>query len=408
MLALADVAGALLAAAALVLRRRRAPAPPASDGRGWLGEELPLPLAVRTAQDLAVKAAAEKQYLIFNLLAGGKLAWDEGDFATAAGKWEALLRVHGLDPEIEKVIRPLAKEARARAGGQADHALPPAGAARPPPEPPAAVLPPPNAIGARAPTSSGSVSGTVSGGGALGPGGAVIWLKRVGGETPRPAPAHGKVVTQRNKAFIPHVLVGPGRNQGQLPQRGSDLPQRLLAVEAERLRHRPLQAGRDVQQTFKRAGRRPDSVQHPLVDVGRHRRRRHAVLRAGRRLGRVHDQGRAAGRLRADGLARGGVEADRAAAQRRRRRRRAACRCRWAATSGRRSSSPTSRASRASPTSGIDGCHEDRAVAAAIRISRDRGGWLVSADCRVCGRRALERPLLSGEPHAVRTAWSRF
>src|SRR3954466_1282461 len=94
-----------------------APAAPASDGRGWLGEELPLPLAVRTAQDLAVKAAAERQYLIFNLLAGGKLAWDGGDFATAASKWEALLRVHGLDPEIDKVIRPLAKDARARAGG---------------------------------------------------------------------------------------------------------------------------------------------------------------------------------------------------------------------------------------------------------------------------------------------------
>ena len=72
-----------------------AAAPPSpQDGRGWLGEELPLPLAVRTAQDLAVKAAAEKQYLIFNLLAGGKLAWDGGDYATAATKWEALLRVH--------------------------------------------------------------------------------------------------------------------------------------------------------------------------------------------------------------------------------------------------------------------------------------------------------------------------
>ncbi len=35
---------------------------------------------------------AEQQYLIFNLLAGGKLAWDNGDYATAASKWEALLR----------------------------------------------------------------------------------------------------------------------------------------------------------------------------------------------------------------------------------------------------------------------------------------------------------------------------
>src|SRR3954447_19211765 len=102
-----------------------ATAAPPTDTRGWLGEELPLPLAVRTAQDLAVKAAAEKQYLIFNLLAGGKLAWDQGDFATAAGKWEALLRVHGLDPEIEKVIRPLAKDARTRAGGATGAPPPP-------------------------------------------------------------------------------------------------------------------------------------------------------------------------------------------------------------------------------------------------------------------------------------------
>ena len=31
----------------------------------------------------------------------------------------------------------------------------------------------------------------------------------VGGETPRPAPARAKVITQRNKTFIPHVLVVP-------------------------------------------------------------------------------------------------------------------------------------------------------------------------------------------------------
>src|SRR5688572_24375893 len=107
----------------------------APDGRGWLGEELPLPLAVRTAQDLAVKAVAERQYLIFNLLAGGKLAWDSGDFATAATKWEALLRVHGLDAEVDKVIRPLAREARSRAGGQSSTAPP---VAATPPESPAA------------------------------------------------------------------------------------------------------------------------------------------------------------------------------------------------------------------------------------------------------------------------------
>ena len=191
----------LLAALAVTPPASAAPA----DGRGWLGEELPLPLAVRTAQDLAVKAAAEKQYLIFNLLAGGKLAWDSGDYATAATKWEALLRVHGLDPEIDKVIRPLAKEARGRAGGAAGALPPPVAVAPPEPAlPPGGTEPAP-----RAPSPGVSVSGTVTGGGSHGPGGAVIWLKRIGGETPKPAPARGKVVTQRNKTFIPHVLVVP-------------------------------------------------------------------------------------------------------------------------------------------------------------------------------------------------------
>src|SRR6516164_2847731 len=106
---------------------------------GWLGEEMPLQLPVKTPQDLAVKAAAEKQYLIFNLLAGGKLAWDAGDFNTAATKWEALLRVPGLDPDVDKVIRPLAREARSRAGGQPAAAAPtPPTSATPPAAPPAA------------------------------------------------------------------------------------------------------------------------------------------------------------------------------------------------------------------------------------------------------------------------------
>jgi plastocyanin len=54
-----------------------------------------------------------------------------------------------------------------------------------------------------------TVSGTIAGGGSHGPGGAVIWMKRVGAETPKPGAGHTKVVTQRNKTFIPHVLVVP-------------------------------------------------------------------------------------------------------------------------------------------------------------------------------------------------------
>jgi plastocyanin len=178
-------------------------APP--DGRNWPGEEMPLPLAVRTPADLSVKALAERQYLIFNLLAGGKLAFDSGDYATAASKWEALLRLNGLDPDIERVIRPLAQDARSRAGGRASGgepsvpATPPGGSPQPStPDVPAAP--------ARGAASVVNVSGTVSGGGTLGPGGTVIWLRRVGGDTPKPAPARGKTITQRGKTFVPHVL----------------------------------------------------------------------------------------------------------------------------------------------------------------------------------------------------------
>jgi plastocyanin len=180
---------------------------------GWPGEEMPLPLAVRTPQDLAVKAAAERQYLIFNLLAGGKVAFDSGDFATAAAKWEALLRLPGLAEDIDRAIRPLAEEARGRAGGSPSSGLPPATAARPPATTGAQphVSGPPEAgeRDAVRPVAGVTVSGTVSGGGTLGPGGTVLSLHRVNGETPRPAAARGKVVTQRNKTFIPRVLAVP-------------------------------------------------------------------------------------------------------------------------------------------------------------------------------------------------------
>jgi plastocyanin len=191
-------------------------------GANWPGEEMPLPLAVRTPQDLAIKALAERQYLIFNLLAGGKLAFDTGNFATAATKWEALLRLPGLDPDIDRNMRPLALDARARAGGQASAPLPPAagaastigsGIGSPAGSAAGSTVGFGNGENASAPAAvraaGASVSGTVSGGGTLGPGGTVLLMKRVGGPTPRPAPSHGKTISQRNKLFIPRVLAIP-------------------------------------------------------------------------------------------------------------------------------------------------------------------------------------------------------
>jgi plastocyanin len=196
----------LVALLVVIAAAGTAPAPLAlAADPAWLGEELPLPLTVKTPQDLALKAAAERQYLVFNLLARGKLAWDSGDFATAATKWEALLRVPGLDPELEKVIRPLATDARERAGGAPAAAVAAPAAIPATPATPAAPAP----AGAPTPARPVNVSGTVSGGGTGGPGGAVLWLKKAEGATPRPTPLRGKTVSQVNKTFVPRILPVP-------------------------------------------------------------------------------------------------------------------------------------------------------------------------------------------------------
>ncbi len=179
----------------------------------WLGDDLPLPLPVKTPQDIGFKSATERQYLIFNLMAGGKLAYQRGDYTTAIDKWETLLRMPGLDPQVERAVAPFLDDARAKAGKPGAHVEPP----RPEPEPPAA----PEAEEKPAPEEGAhgghehhgratvTVSGTVSGGGQIGPGGTVIWLRRLDGPHPRPAPAANQIVTQRDKTFLPHVLAVP-------------------------------------------------------------------------------------------------------------------------------------------------------------------------------------------------------
>jgi plastocyanin len=167
----------------------------ASSREKW-SSDLPLQLSVRTAQDLAFKGVAERQYLIFNLLASGKVAWDAGDYPAAAARWESLLQIPSLDPEIDKLVRPLAAEARMKTGGKPPARLEekPAPPPRPAPEKRALLV---------------TVEGTVSGGGAAGPGGAVITLKRTdGGPVPHLQPAR-KLVLQRGKAFVPRVLAVP-------------------------------------------------------------------------------------------------------------------------------------------------------------------------------------------------------
>jgi plastocyanin len=197
--------------------------PPAHEARAaeicnWIGDELPLPLSVKTPQDIAFKAAVERQYLIFNLMAGGRLAWQRGDYAAAVEKWEVLLKTSGLDPQIEHAVAPSLGEARRRlahAPLSASAAAAPAisAAAAPPPahvapvDPAAAPAAPPRPTTPA--NSRTTVSGTVLAGGQSGPGGAVVWLKRLDGRMPAVVPASGRFVTQRDKAFLPHVLAVP-------------------------------------------------------------------------------------------------------------------------------------------------------------------------------------------------------
>jgi plastocyanin len=198
------LAGVLLAAAPLA---------GGTEPPRWLGDELPLPLPVKTPQDITFKAAAERQYLIFNLMAGGKLAYQRGDYAAAVEKWETLLRLNGLDPQIEKAVAPFLADARARVGPGAPHVEPKPEPGEPPAPPDKPSEPRPRAgapAARRAPAASSiSVTGTVSGGGQVGPGGAVVWLRRLDGSMPRIVTPGNQVITQREKTFLPHVLAVP-------------------------------------------------------------------------------------------------------------------------------------------------------------------------------------------------------
>jgi plastocyanin len=206
---------ALAVGAAVVLSFAGIRPTAAAEPPKWLGDDLPLPLPVRTPQDIGFKAAAERQYLIFNLMAGGKIAYQRGEYAVAVEKWETLLRVPGLDPQIEKAVSPFLTDARTKVGHGGGHqeprsepveVLPPV-SEKATPEPRTRATTP----GPRRSSSSSqiSVSGTVSGGGQIGPGGAVLWLKRLDGSMPRIVPPSNQVVTQREKTFLPHVLAVP-------------------------------------------------------------------------------------------------------------------------------------------------------------------------------------------------------
>ena len=137
-------------------------------------------------KDQKILKLIDRETQISTLLTAGKLAYDAGDFATATAKWEALLKIDGLPSDIERAVKPLIAEAK----GQPQEKKPEQTPEKP--EPPPSV----------------TVSGNVSGGGSVGPGGAVITLRRIDGWTPRPPPLT-RPLLQKEKRFVPHVLAVP-------------------------------------------------------------------------------------------------------------------------------------------------------------------------------------------------------
>jgi hypothetical protein len=146
--------------------------------------------APKPGRDQKLLKLIDRETQIASLLTAGKLAYDSGDYATAAAKWEALLKVEGLPEDIERAVKPLIAEAKGKVS-----AAPDTQQYQPPPEIPA---PPPSV----------TVAGTISGGGSVGPGGAVITLRRIDGWTPKPA-ALTRPLLQKEKRFVPHVLAVP-------------------------------------------------------------------------------------------------------------------------------------------------------------------------------------------------------
>ena len=149
----------------------------------------------KSVRDHAMLQLIERETQISTLLTAGRLAWDAGDYAAAAAKWDALLKVEGLPADVEKAVKPFAAEARSRAPGGTP--LLPVQLEEPKKEKPEPPKPVPVVV-----------SGVVSGGGSVGPGGAVITLRRTDGWNPRPSPL-SRPLLQKEKRFVPHVLAVP-------------------------------------------------------------------------------------------------------------------------------------------------------------------------------------------------------
>ena len=261
------------------------------------GHEAPLPIAVRTPQDLAFKAEVERQYLIVNLMAGGRIGYEAGDFARAVRDWEALLQ----DPQS-------AAGNRARGCAVARRCAPPAwrgerarGAHR-------RAHPPGAAPDDRARATGGAAHPDGQRHGdrrrAIGPGGAVVWLKRLDGPTPLPRRGRQRLDQSTGQDVRPPRARDWCRRQRDVSQRRSLFSQRVFAERRPGIRRRPVHGRAFVREDVHPPRPRRAALQHPRVDARLHLRRRFHLLHAAAAERCLHDPQRATRSLRAVRLAR--------------------------------------------------------------------------------------------------------
>ena len=109
---------------------------------------------------------------------------------------------------------------------------------------------------------------------------------------------------QRNETFVPHVLAIVAGHDGRFSEQRQDLPQRLLALEGEVVRprpvcRRPVQAG-----PLRRTRHRPRVLRDPFAHERVHPRVRAPLLRGDRQRGTLSARQRAARHLHGQGLER--------------------------------------------------------------------------------------------------------
>ena len=194
--------------------------PPAALAAERAQRKDPHPAAAR-----ALRPLIEKHLEIVHLLTAGLLAHQFDDWAAAAAAFDALLARKDLPADVAAAVRPIDAEVRARLGRAPldlgtpvlDPPLDTPQVARPLDQPqgvPAEEVPGEKPgekpkEQARPPPREFAVSGTITGGGPGGPGGAVIMLRRADGKTPKPTPWTSKLFAQKDKKFLPHVLAVP-------------------------------------------------------------------------------------------------------------------------------------------------------------------------------------------------------